>query len=211
MDKIFIHWYKDQSIDFDMYYDDVKNKKYKWEELGIIKKQKKDVIEEYNIQSSKDNYFGFWAWYYKIPFNEDINVIGNMQSIKEIINTIPDLFVDFLDKYLVPLLLEGSVGLLDNAAIHKTKESWKKMDEIFHGNWLYSSPYSPDLKPIEKCFSLVKSKLRELELEAIIRPIRTINRVIEMYSINGPEGHKCQGFWNCIKHYHQKRLLMYRM
>ena len=122
-----------------------------------------------------------------------------------------EIFVDFLDKYLVPLLLEGSVGLIDNAAIHKTKESWKKMDEIFHGNWLYSSPYSPDLKPIEKCFSLIKSKLRELELEAIIRPIRTINRVIEMYSINGPEGHKCQGFWNCIKHYHQKRLLMYGM
>ena len=68
-DNIFIHWYKDQSIDFDMFYDDIKNKKYNWEELGIIKKQKKNVIEEYNIKSSKDNYFGFWSWYYKITFN----------------------------------------------------------------------------------------------------------------------------------------------
>jgi len=53
--------------------------------------------------------------------------------------------------------MNSHVGLLGNAAIHKTNNSWDKLDEIFNGRFLYSSPYSPDLKPIEKCFSLVKA------------------------------------------------------
>ena len=119
------------------------------------------------------------------------------------------IFIEFLDIYLRPMLMNSHVGLLDNAAIHKTNNSWDKLDEIFNGRFLYSSPYSPDLKPIEKCFSLVKSKLKELEYEATMHPIRTINMVMEIYSINGPEGHKCNNFWNCIRHYHEKRLMQF--
>ncbi len=130
--KIFIHWYKDQSIDFDLYIEDVRNKKNKWEELGVIRKSIKKSIRkgcvvdiDIVVKSDKDNHFGFWSWYYKIPFNEDINVIGNMTNIKDIINSIPELFVEFIDKHKPEFIITFSEWIQSQEHLIKTIELFK--------------------------------------------------------------------------------------
>ncbi len=49
---------------------------------------------------------------------------------------------------------------MDNAAIHKSKKYMiKTFNEYF--NTLYNAPYSPQLNPIEYCFSKLKSLVRK--------------------------------------------------
>lgn len=117
-----------------------------------------------------------------------------------------DIVVEFLTNRVRPLLPPGSFGLFDNASIHKKEEAWECIDGVFEGMWAYSSPYSPDLKPIERAFGLVKNKLKELEYEALLHPIPTINRVFDMFSVRGPEGHLCNEYFNHFRRNHESWL-----
>jgi transposase len=50
---------------------------------------------------------------------------------------------------------------------------------------LFVPPYSPNLKPIEPCFALVKKWLRQHENEALLNPVVFINRAFDIHSIGG--------------------------
>jgi hypothetical protein len=51
---------------------------------------------------------------------------------------------------------------------------------------MFSSPYSPELKPIELGFANVKQYIRRHEVQALNDPIGYINQGFELYSIRGP-------------------------
>lgn len=77
-----------------------------------------------------------------------------------------EVFLDFLERSLLPQLLpfDGvnphSVVLMDNAAIHHTDRVVtiiRSTGALLH----FIPPYSPDLNPIEECFSKVKAYLKE--------------------------------------------------
>lgn len=75
------------------------------------------------------------------------------------------VFYDFVERILLPNLLpfngdnERSVVILDNATIHHVPEV--DLIEETGAIVIYLPPYSPDMNPIEECFSKVKSILRE--------------------------------------------------
>ena len=81
-----------------------------------------------------------------------------------------DSFYDFIHMHLLPQLLpfDGlnphSVVVMDNCSIHHIEE----IRTIIHVEGIgailhYLPPYSPDLNPIERAFSKVKSELKHLE------------------------------------------------
>ena len=72
-----------------------------------------------------------------------------------------ELFVTYLKKCLFPTLPKGSCVIMDNATPHKSAQVLK-IAEKFGCIVLYLPPYSPDLNPIEHCWSWVKSKLYQL-------------------------------------------------
>jgi len=68
----------------------------------------------------------------------------------------------FVEELLVPTLKRGDMVLMDNNPIHQLDEIEDAIEAV--GAWVLFLPtYSPDLNPIENCWSKVKSRLRSLK------------------------------------------------
>ena len=78
-------------------------------------------------------------------------------TIEEATDT--DIFLAYLDHVLCPQLCPGDVVVMDNLSSHKVKGVRERI-EAAGAALLYLPPYSPDLNPIEKAFSKVKSALK---------------------------------------------------
>jgi transposase len=97
-------------------------------------------------------------------------------------------FQIFLNTTLLPFIGETSMGLIDNATIHKTLGTLLTLNQVFGGHYMFSPAYSPDMKPIERGFADIKRWLREHEWEASRNPLLFINNAFELYSVNGIRG-----------------------
>lgn len=70
-------------------------------------------------------------------------------------------FEAFISQKLVPKLWKGADVVMDNCSIHKGKEI-EDLIEQAGAKLIYLPPYSPDLSPIENCWSKIKSILRSI-------------------------------------------------
>lgn len=70
-------------------------------------------------------------------------------------------FIDFIRHVLCPRLSPGAVVVLDNLRAHHAPEVRDAVEGV-GAHVLYLPPYSPDLNPIELCWSFAKSCLRRL-------------------------------------------------
>ena len=70
-----------------------------------------------------------------------------------------ECFCQFIEQMLAPNLRPGQVVLMDNLNTHKSKRVEKAIEEA-GASLIYLPPYSPDLNPIEECWSKVKTYLR---------------------------------------------------
>lgn len=70
-------------------------------------------------------------------------------------------FAAFISQKLVPKLWKGAYVVMDNCSIHKGKEI-EDLIEQAGAKLIYLPPYSPDLSPIENCWSKIKSILRSI-------------------------------------------------
>ena len=85
------------------------------------------------------------------------------------------IFSEFIVNKCFPVILSGEIGILDNASIHRTDAARDAMELAFDGDWTYCAPYSPQLKPIERVFALIKGYLRANETDALLDPTFWIN------------------------------------
>ena len=69
------------------------------------------------------------------------------------------VFLAYVEQVLAPTLLKGDVVVMDNLGAHKVK-GIKEAIESRGAKVIYLPPYSPDLNPIEKCWSKIKTYLR---------------------------------------------------
>ena len=70
-----------------------------------------------------------------------------------------EIFLIYVREVLCPALSEGDLVILDNLGVHRTR-GVREAIEAVGANLLFLPPYSPDLNPIEKCWSKVKTALR---------------------------------------------------
>jgi transposase len=73
-----------------------------------------------------------------------------------------DVFEAFARRVLAPTLRPGDVVILDNLGAHKRRRI-ARIIRARGATILFLPPYSPDLNPIEKMWSKIKSILRSLE------------------------------------------------
>ena len=73
-----------------------------------------------------------------------------------------EVFQAFIDQVLAPRLRPGQIVVMDNLSAHKVA-SVRQSIEAAGASLLYLPPYSPDLNPIEKCWSKIKQMLRSLK------------------------------------------------
>lgn len=76
------------------------------------------------------------------------------------------VFRTFVEQVLAPTLAAGDVVVMDNLSAHKV---WgiKEAIERTGARLMYLPPYSPDLSPIEQCWSKVKTWLRKAQARTI--------------------------------------------
>ena len=86
----------------------------------------------------------------------------------------------FVEELLVPTLTRGEIVCMDNNPIHKLDEIEDAIEAVGAGV-LFLPAYSPDLNPIENCWSKVKSRLRSLKprtlpdlLDALVKAFSSI-------------------------------------
>lgn len=70
-----------------------------------------------------------------------------------------DVFLTFLTRVLVPQLREHDVVALDRLGPHRAQEVRRTLRRAGAG-LLFLPPYSPDLNPIEPCWSKIKAHWR---------------------------------------------------
>lgn len=91
-----------------------------------------------------------------------------------------DVFTAYITEVLVPQLREGNVVVMDNVSTHKVAGIREAIESV-NARVLNLPEYSPELNPIEECWSKVKSVLRtigartrELIDQAITEALETI-------------------------------------
>lgn len=69
------------------------------------------------------------------------------------------VFKVYIEQVLAPSLQAGDVVIMDNLPAHKVK-GIEQAIQARGAQLIYLPPYSPDLNPIEKCWSKIKTYLR---------------------------------------------------
>jgi transposase len=88
--------------------------------------------------------------------------------------TDPEVFLAYLDQVLCPKLRQGHVVVMDNLSAHKV-DGVRQRIEACGASLLYLLPYSPDLNPIEKAWSKLKTGLRA----AAARTVPALKQAVE--------------------------------
>lgn len=70
-----------------------------------------------------------------------------------------DIFLVFVREVLSPTLAEGDVVIWDNLGAHRS-QAVREAVEARGARLLFLPPYSPDMNPIERCWSKIKTFLR---------------------------------------------------
>ena len=103
----------------------------------------------------------------KIPRNtgENVSLIGAL-SLDGLIATMSvkgsvdrDVFLTHLSPVLLPQLWPGAIVVMDNLKVHHATAVRAALEAV-GARLVFLPPYSPDLSPIELCWSKVKQFLR---------------------------------------------------
>ena len=92
-----------------------------------------------------------------------IRLDGSRATVRYTGGTTGVTFADYLKNTLIPSLKPGDIVVMDNLRSHHVNA----VQELFEGTdfqLAYLPPYSPDLNPIEKMWSKMKSILRKLKI-----------------------------------------------
>lgn len=98
-----------------------------------------------------------------------------------------EVFVAYVQHILLPTLKAGDVVVLDNLSAHKNKAIRDLIESVDAELW-YLPPYSPDLNPIEKMWSKIKSILRTLKARTEESLINAVARALEMITASDAKG-----------------------
>lgn len=109
-----------------------------------------------------------------------------------------DVFEAYAEQILLPSLKAGDIVVLDNLSAHKNQRLRELLKSVGAELW-YLPAYSPDLNPIEKMWSKVKSILRTFKARTRETLIGAIAKALDMVTANDAKGwfESC-GYMNTI-------------
>jgi transposase len=112
--------------------------------------------------------------------------------------TTKDIFEAYVEHILVPTLTAGDIVVLDNLSAHKSQRAREVLESVGVQLW-YLPAYSPDLNPIEKMWSKIKSVLRTLKARTYEALVHAIAQALKTVTTNDVKGwfESC-GYMNTI-------------
>lgn len=96
-----------------------------------------------------------------------------------------NVFESYLQQMLAPTLRLGDLLVMDNLSSHKS-EKVRRLIEARGARLVFLPPYSPDLNPIEKCWSKIKTALRSAKarsFEALVAALAKALRSVSLANI----------------------------
>lgn len=87
------------------------------------------------------------------------------------------VFRGFIEHFLTPVLKRGDIVVMDNLSSHKVRGVREAIEAAGAKLW-YLPSYSPDLNPIEKTWSKVKSILRSITPKTTNQLYRAIGQAL---------------------------------
>jgi transposase len=110
---------------------------------------------------------------------QNISLIGGLSldgliatmSIPGSVNT--NVFLTYVQDVLAPQLWAGAIVIIDNLSVHHAQIIQDTIESV-GARVVFLPPYSPDLSPIELCWSKLKQCLRK----AKARTYETLNQVL---------------------------------
>lgn len=100
-----------------------------------------------------------------------------------------DVFLAWVRECLLPALVPGKVVVMDNLASHHVA-GVRKLVEGAGCRVVYLPPYSPDLSPIEACFSKVKNAVRSMAPRTVDEAGRSVAQAFGLVTPGD-----CHGFF----------------
>jgi transposase len=97
------------------------------------------------------------------------------------------VFLGFVKQYLLPTLRPGDIVVMDNLASHKVV-GVKEAIESVGASVKYLPPYSPDMNPIENCWSKMKESIRGIGARTYQKLDAAIAEAMELVSASDVEG-----------------------
>ncbi len=79
-----------------------------------------------------------------------------------------EVFVAYVEQFLVPVLVPGDIVIMDNLPAHKG-DVIRDAIAAAGATLRFLPPYSPDLNPIENAFSKLKAGLKKTEARTITK------------------------------------------
>jgi transposase len=98
-----------------------------------------------------------------------------------------EVFQAYVQHILLPTLKAGDIVVMDNLSSHKNNQV-KTMIESAGAQLRFLPPYSPDLNPIEKMWSLIKAILRTLKARTEEALINAIAEALEAVTASDAKG-----------------------
>jgi len=98
-----------------------------------------------------------------------------------------DIFREYVRHVLVPTLRVGDIVVLDNLSAHKDRKTQDLIEQA-GAKLCFLPPYSPDLNPIEKMWSKVKTFLRAQKARTEEELFQAIRLALETVTPKDVEG-----------------------
>jgi transposase len=102
-----------------------------------------------------------------------------------------EIFLNFIEQCLCPVLRRGQVVVMDNVAFHQVSGVKEAIEEV-GARLVYLPPYSPEFNPIEQMWGKIKNYLRK----ASARTLQHFKRIIKIAF----ESIKADDLYNWFKH-----------
>jgi transposase len=121
-----------------------------------------------------------------------LNKMRTMMTID--CSTTTEVFTEFTKHFLVPVLKPGDIVILDNLGSHKDNKI-QSMIENVGAKVKFLPPYSPDLNPIEQCWSKIKQFIKRARPTTRELLEKALLAALEAVSIENIRGwYECSGY-----------------
>jgi transposase len=98
-----------------------------------------------------------------------------------------DVFQAYVQHILLPTLKTGDIVVMDNLSAHKNQKVRDLIESVGAQLW-FLPPYSPDLNPIEKMWSKIKSILRTIKARTKESLINAVAKALNKITANDAKG-----------------------
>jgi transposase len=120
-------------------------------------------------------------WGESLTLSAGIALRGLIAPLRLVGSMTADVFEAYVEQFVCPELRAGDIVIVDNLSAHK-RASLAGLVASVGASLKYLPPYSPDLSPIEPCWSKVKELIRaaaartvEALDEAIVKALRAVS------------------------------------